>query len=64
MLLGFGIFNAIEVIVNHHPLGIHHVNETVGREHWHLWDIGFTMSGVGMIIIGWLLWRAGNRESP
>jgi len=37
MLLGFGIFNIVEGIVDHHVLGIHHVNETVARNQWHLW---------------------------
>jgi uncharacterized membrane protein len=32
MLLGFGIFNTVEGIIDHHLIGIHHVNETVGRE--------------------------------
>jgi uncharacterized membrane protein len=27
MLIGFGIFNLVEGIVDHHLLGIHHVNE-------------------------------------
>ncbi len=29
MLMGFGIFNVVEGIVNHHILQVHHVNETV-----------------------------------
>jgi uncharacterized membrane protein len=62
MLLGFGIFNTIEGIVNHHLLGIHHVNETVPREQWPLWDVAFTAWGVAMILIGWLITRAGLRE--
>jgi uncharacterized membrane protein len=32
LLMGFGIFNLVEGIVDHHLLGIHHVNETVPRE--------------------------------
>src|SRR3954454_1600630 len=31
LLLGFGIFNTVEGIADHHLLGIHHVNETVPR---------------------------------
>jgi uncharacterized membrane protein len=27
MLLGFGIFNTVEGIIDHHVLGVHHVNE-------------------------------------
>jgi uncharacterized membrane protein len=64
MLLGFGIFNTVEGIINHHVLGIHHVNETVSKGQWVLWDIGFTFSGVVMIIIGWPIMRAGRRETP
>jgi uncharacterized membrane protein len=64
MLLGFGIFNAVEGIVDHHVLGIHHVNETVSKDQWVLWDIGFTFSGLVMIIFGWLIMRAGRRETP
>jgi uncharacterized membrane protein len=64
MLLGFGIFNAVEGIIDHHWLGIHHVNETVARDQWHLWDNGFTIWGVAMIAAGWLIMRAGQRERP
>jgi uncharacterized membrane protein len=63
MLLGFGIFNTVEGIINHHILGIHHVNETVARDYWIYWDIGFTLSGIAMMAIGWLLMRQGDRES-
>lgn len=63
MLLGFGIFNTVEGIVDHHVLGIHHVNETVPREQWWIWDIGFTLSGIAMIVIGWLIMRSGQREA-
>ena len=64
MLLGFGIFNTVEGIVDHHLLGIHHVNETVPRDQWLLWDIGFTLWGIAMIVGGWLIMRAGQREMP
>ena len=37
MLLGFGIFTTVEGIIDHHLLGIHHVNETVALEHWLVW---------------------------
>ena len=64
LLLGFGIFNTVEGIVDHHILGIHHVNETAPRDKWHLWDIGFTLWGIAMIVGGWLIMRAGQRETP
>ena len=63
MVLGFGIFNTVEGIIDHHILGIHHVNETVDRAYWIYWDIGFTLFGIIMIAAGWLLMRQVERES-
>jgi uncharacterized membrane protein len=63
LLIGFGIFNAVEGVVNHHVLGLHHVNETAPQAQWPLWDFGFTLWGVAMIVAGWFLLRAGRRET-
>jgi uncharacterized membrane protein len=63
ILLGFGIFNVVEGIIDHHLLGIHHVNETVPPEQWIYWDLGFLVWGALMVIGGWMLWRAGQRET-
>jgi uncharacterized membrane protein len=63
MLMGWGIFNLVEGIIDHHLLGIHHVNETVPREQWIYWDIGFLVWGAAMLIGGWLLLRAGQRST-
>lgn len=41
MLIGFGIFNLVEGFVDHHLLGIHHVNETVPQSQWFYWDLAF-----------------------
>jgi uncharacterized membrane protein len=32
MLMGFGIFNFVEGIIDHQLLGIHYVNETVPQQ--------------------------------
>jgi uncharacterized membrane protein len=63
MLMGFGIFNLVEGIIDHHLLGIHHVNETVPPDQWLFWDIGFLVWGAAMLVGGWLLSRAGQRET-
>jgi uncharacterized membrane protein len=63
VLLGFGLFNTAEGIINHQLLGLHHVNETVARENWVYWDISFTFSGLVMLAAGWLLLRQGERET-
>ncbi|RWO19928.1 MAG: DUF2243 domain-containing protein [Mesorhizobium sp.] len=64
MLMGFGIFNLVEGVINHQLLGIHHVNETVPEDQWIYWDIGFLIWGALMLIGGLALARRGKRESP
>jgi uncharacterized membrane protein len=64
MLIGFGLFNLIEGIIDHHLLGIHHVNETVLQDRWVYWDLGFLVWGALMLIGGWRLMRAGQQEAP
>jgi uncharacterized membrane protein len=63
MLMGFGAFNIVEGIVDHHLLGIHHVNETVDIQYRIYWDIGFIVWGAAMFLIGWYLFRKGKLES-
>lgn len=63
MLLGFGGFNVVEGLVSHHLLGIHHVNETVPREQWIYWDLGFLAWGALMLAGGWCLLMRGKRET-
>ena len=63
VLMGFGIFNLVEGAINHHLLGLHHVNETVPREQWVYWDIGFLVWGAAMLILGWWLVRSGQEET-
>ncbi|MDB5507548.1 MAG: hypothetical protein JWL93_17 [Hyphomicrobiales bacterium] len=64
LLIGFGLFNLVEGVINHQILGLHHVNETAPREHWIYWDMGFLAWGASMLLGGWLLLRAGRRASP
>jgi uncharacterized membrane protein len=63
MLIGFGLFNVVEGVVDHHLLGIHHVNETVPPGQWIYWDIGFLVWGAVMFIAGWRLLRTGQKET-
>ena len=60
ILMGFGLFNLVEGIVDHQWLGLHHVNETVPRDQWIYWDIGFLAWGAAMLIGGFLLMRRGQ----
>ena len=63
MLMGFGIFNLVEGLVDLHLLGIHHVDATVLQSQWIYWDIGFLVWGALMLIGGWYLWKAGKEET-
>ena len=59
MALGWGLFNLVEGVIDHHLLHIHHVTETEG----HLkWDLLFLVSGVDFILIGWFMIRAGRED--
>lgn len=64
LLVGFGLFNLVEGLVDHQILGLHHVNETVPRDQWIYWDIGFLAWGALMLVSGWLLYRSGRKASP
>lgn len=57
VLMGFGIFNVVEGLVDHHLLGIHHVNETAPKDQWIYWDLGFLLWGAGMLGGGWVWMR-------
>jgi len=63
MLMGFGLFNLVEGLIDHEILGLHHVNETVSREQWVYWDMGFLLWGAVMMTCGYLIWRRGMRWS-
>ena len=63
VLMGFGTFNLVEGVIDHHLLGLHHVNETVPRDQWIWWDLGFLLWGAAMLAGGWRLLRQGRRET-
>jgi uncharacterized membrane protein len=63
MLLGFGAFNVVEGVIDHHLLGIHHVNETVDQPYRFYWDVGFLAWGAAMLAAGWTLLKQGKEES-
>ena len=63
LLLGWGIFNVVEGIVDHEILGVHHVNERVSPGYRIYWDLAFLVWGAAMCIGGWLLLKAGSRET-
>lgn len=55
VLVGWGLFNLVEGVVDHHLLGIHHVRADAYRL-W--WDLGFLALGALLVAAGWLLQRS------
>ncbi|TGD41654.1 DUF2243 domain-containing protein [Pseudotabrizicola sediminis] len=62
LLIGFGIFNLVEGVINHHLLGIHHVNETVLPHQWLWWDLGFLAWGAAMLTGGLYMLKPRQRR--
>ncbi len=59
LLIGWGTFNVVEGIVDHHVLQIHHVRSGPNQL-W--WDLGFLAWGAVMLVGGLVLMRAGDRN--
>jgi uncharacterized membrane protein len=61
MAIGWGAFNLVEGVVDHHLLGIHHVKETAANPL--LWDLGFLALGAVLVIVGVSLSRTALRRA-
>jgi uncharacterized membrane protein len=61
LLVGWGTFNVVEGIVDHHLLGLHHVKE--GSDDLLAWDLGFLAWGAIMLVGGLALMRKGDRQT-
>jgi uncharacterized membrane protein len=62
MLVGWGGFNVVEGIIDHHLLELHHVRDL--PEHVPFYDWAFlAVGGVGFILLGLAL-RDGKRHAP
>lgn len=60
LLVGWGLFNLLEGVVDHHLLRVHHVRPGPNQLNW---DLAFLSWGVLMLIGGWLLARGGLRRA-
>jgi uncharacterized membrane protein len=60
MLLGWGLFNLIEGLIDHQLLGVHHVHPGDGEL---AWDLGFLALGVLQIAGGWGVIHAGRADT-
>ncbi|QXE24248.1 hypothetical protein B6N60_02952 [Richelia sinica FACHB-800] len=52
ILVGAGLFNVLEGLIDHQLLGIHHVKP--GQDQW-LWDWGFLALGALLALVGWIM---------
>ena len=57
MGIGWGAFNIVEGVIDHHVLGLHHVKENAANPF--LWDVGFLVFGAALVIAGVALARRG-----
>jgi uncharacterized membrane protein len=60
LVLGWGLFNFVEGLVDHELLGIHHVHPGQGEL---AWDLGFLALGLAQIAIGLAVIRAGRADT-
>lgn len=60
MIMGWGIFNVVEGLLNHYILGIHHVRPGPNQG---LYDIAFLVGGVALALVGWLISKSRERET-
>ncbi len=60
ILIGAGAFDVVEGLIDHQILGIHHVKPGTNEL---IWDIGFITLGAILVIVGWMLLRAGKKDS-
>ena len=62
LLAGWGTFNVVEGLVDHHVLRVHHVRDDVSSTL--PWDLGFLGLGVVLVLAGAGLVRSGTTRPP
>ena len=60
LLLGWGIFNLVEGIIDHQVLGLHHVRDLPVHEPVYDW-LFLAVGGIGFVAAGWVMARAKRR---
>jgi uncharacterized membrane protein len=62
LVAGWGLFNLVEGVIDHHILGIHHVRDDLGGPL--SWDLGFLAFGLALLVGGWAIHASGARSTP
>jgi len=57
LLMGFGLFDTVEGIIDHQILGIHHVKPGPNQL---TWDLGFILFGILLFVVGWMIVGRGG----
>ena len=60
MLMGWGLFNLVEGIMDHHLLGLHHVRPGPGQLGW---DLAFLALGAALTAAGYAFARSALRTA-
>jgi uncharacterized membrane protein len=60
-LLGWGLFNVLEGLIDHQILGLHHVRDDLGAPIG--WDIGFLVFGAFQAALGLAMVASGRRST-
>ena len=63
LLLGWGLFNLVEGIIDHHILNIHHVRDLPVHAPAYDW-IFLAIAGAGLTLLGWVMASERMRETP
>jgi uncharacterized membrane protein len=59
MLGGWGLFNIVEGVIDHQILKLHNVRDT-GVVNKEVWNIGFLVFSVLLLLLGWMLIKKGQ----
>jgi uncharacterized membrane protein len=60
-LFGWGLFNVVEGIIDHHLLALHNVREVSSSPS--SWNFGFLGISVVMLLVGWMLIKNGRKAA-
>ena len=62
MVLGWGLFNLVEGVIDHQLLAVHYVRQVPNYTVYNLTFLA--IGGIGFILIGWLMMRPGRENTP
>ncbi|MEH2074094.1 MAG: DUF2243 domain-containing protein [Nostoc sp.] len=58
ILIGIGLFDLVEGLIDHQILGVHHVKSGPNQL---AWDLGFLAFGALLVVIGWIMIKKESR---